>query len=389
MIPQKEIRALADLKVDGKRECALSFYFQPPMPTDKSRRQDGIMAKDIIRKIEREITRNRNNGEILADLSRIRQIAEDLHGNHGRSKVIFACKSRNIWREFDLPANLPASEVMASHRFHLKPLIMMLGTQPQSRIVVLDRKCARLFDLRDDEIYEREGLFHPISRRGRSDGWHGYDGGHSERSAHDEVLHHFRDVSAHLKKEAEQGMWEKWMVGCLESNWRDFEAQWHPELRERFIGRFQATPEITEKQVRDLAAAVFRSTQALHTRELIKRVLSYAKSHKRGVTGLRRVLRSLELGEVRALLVAENYSAHGVECTACGRLDAHMVRYCALCGHSTRKLEDIVDAMVPMIVQRDIELVCVRNQELEQVGNIAALLRFRSMGTNTPLAEAS
>jgi hypothetical protein len=266
---------------------------------------------------------------------------------------------------------------------------MMLGTRPQSRVITLDRKSARFFDLAGDEIYEREGLFHPLPHRGRGDGWHGYDGGHAERSANDEVLHHFRDVAAHLRKEAEQGLWEKWMVGCLESNWHEFEAQLHPEVKERFMGRFHATAEMTESKVRESATTIFHSTQATHTRELIKRVLSYAKSHKRGVTGLRRVLRSLELGEVQSLLVAEHYGAHGVECTACGRLDAHLVRYCALCGHSTRKLDDIVDAMVPMIVRRDIELVCVKDQELEQVGNIAALLRFRSKGANSHLAEAS
>ncbi|MGH9566660.1 MAG: hypothetical protein ACRD4I_11780 [Candidatus Angelobacter sp.] len=97
----------------------------------------------------------------------------------------------------------------------------------------------------------------------------------------------------------------------------------------------------------------------------------------------------MELGEVRALLVTENYAARGVECTSCGRLDAHLVRYCALCGHSTRKLEDIVDAMVPLLVRRDIELVCVRGAELESVGNIAALLRYRASNSDHRFADAS
>jgi peptide chain release factor subunit 1 len=232
-------------------------------------------------------------------------------------------------------------------------------------------------------------MFRPLPHRGRGDGWHGYDGGHSERSVNDEAFHHFRSVAVHLKEEAEKGKWEKLIVGCLDTNWRDFETQLHPDIKKCFLGRFSAVPEMSLEEVREASKGVFRVNKEEHRQDLVHRVLSHAKSHTRGVTGLRRVLRSLELGEVRSLLVADNYLARGVECTSCGRLDAHLVRYCALCGHSTRKLEDIFDAMVPMIVRKDTELVCVRNQELEDVGNIAALLRFRSASGNHQMAEAS
>ena len=110
-----------------------------------------------------------------------------------------------------------------------------------------------------------------------------------------------------------------------------------------------------------------------------KEVLDQAKSNNRGVTGLRRVLRSLELGEVQTLLMGENYRAHAVECTRCGHLDAHMVRYCPACGRSTRELEDVCDAIIPATIRRDIELFYVDGDpEFDKVGNIAALLRFRA-----------
>src|SRR6185312_12214170 len=219
---------------------------------------------------------------------------------------------------------------------------------------------------------EREGLFRSLPRRGRSDGWHGYDAGHAERGVEDEVMRHFRDVAAHLKEEWEKGKWEKWIAGCLETNWHDFESRLHPEIKQLCMGQFSARANMSAEQVRESASEVFRSNHESHSHELVKRVL-----------------RSLELGEVRVLLVTENYTARGVECTSCGRLDAHLVRYCALCGHSTRKLEDIVDAIIPLLVHRDIELVCVRGQELEQVGNIAAMLRYRASNNDHRLADAS
>jgi peptide subunit release factor 1 (eRF1) len=85
------------------------------------------------------------------------------------------------------------------------------------------------------------------------------------------------------------------------------------------------------------------------------------------------------MGEVQVLLIAENYSAHAVECTSCGHLDAHMVRYCPVCGRSTQELEDVCEAIVPAAIRRDVELVYVKDEpEFDQVGSIAALLRFRA-----------
>ena len=389
MISRKEIRELATFEVDAERECALSFYFQPQTPRNKSHREEMIMAKDLVKNAMREIKHHGKVNGVADDLDRMLEVAQDLRGNRTQAKVIFACGKRDFWREFDLPPRLPGSAITTGHRFHLKPLLAMMDTRPRTRVVLLDRKKARLFDLYNDEIVEREGLFRPLPRRGRSDGWHGYDAGHTERGMADEVRHHFRDVAGQLKEEWEKGKWEKWIAGCLEANWRDFEARLHPEIKPLCVGQFSATADMSAEQVREAANQVFGADRERHNQDLVKQVLSYAKSHKRGVTGLRRVLRSLELGEVRALLVTENYAARGVECTSCGRLDAHLVRYCALCGHSTRRLEDIVDAMVPLLVRRDIELVCVRGPELEPVGNIAALLRYRASNHDHRLADAS
>jgi len=111
----------------------------------------------------------------------------------------------------------------------------------------------------------------------------------------------------------------------------------------------------------------------------VQEVLGQAKSNGRGVTGLRRVLRSLEVGEAQTVLMGENYSARAVECSGCSHLDSHMVRYCPLCGRGTRELENVGDAIIPAAIRRDVELLYVRDDpEFDRIGNIAALLRFRT-----------
>jgi peptide subunit release factor 1 (eRF1) len=379
MITREDIRELAQFQGNGA-DCAISFYFQPPKPKNKSHREEAILAKDLVRNALREVEKSGRNGCARADLRRVLDLAAGLHGNQARAKAVFACGTRNLWREFDLPPLLPETRLFVNRRFHLKALAVVLGAQPRLWVALIDRHRARLFDLHLDELKERESLFRTLPRRGRGDGFAGYDAGHAERSVNDEILHHFKNVAEYLRQGEEKGAFDSLIVACQDHNWHEFEPHLHPYVKKRLLGRFVAdVGATTHEQVREQAGRILGQSLEQHQHDLVREVLGQAKSNGRGVTGLRRVLRSLEMGEVQTLLMAENYSAHAVECTSCGHLDAHMVRYCPVCGRGTQELEDVCDAIIPAAIRRDVELLYVKEEpEFDRVGSIAALLRFRS-----------
>lgn len=390
MMTREDLRELAEFQGnDG--DCAISFYFQPAPPSNKSHREQAILAKDLVRQALREAEKSGRNGCARADLQRILELAGDLQASRARAKAVFACGARNIWHEVDLPAQLAKTQLFVNRRFHLKELAVLLGGQPRLWVAVVDRQRARFFDLHLDEVKEQEALIWPLPRRGRGDGYAGYDAGHAERSVNDEVLHHFKRVAELLKQGLERGAFDRFVIGCQESHWHDFEAQLHPYIKKRMLGRFAAeVASVTEEQVREQGVRMVKEALAKHRQEQVREVLSQAGSNGRGVTGLRRVLRSLEMGEVQILLMAENYSAHAVECTSCGHLDAHMVRYCPVCGRGTQELEDVCEAIVPAAIRRDVELVYVKDDpDFDRVGSIAALLRFRADQKKGGMAAAS
>ncbi|PYV51740.1 MAG: hypothetical protein DMG98_25440, partial [Acidobacteria bacterium] len=62
MISREELRQLASFECRDDSELAISFYFHPGVPQDKSHREEGILAKDLVGKTLRELrlhTRNR------------------------------------------------------------------------------------------------------------------------------------------------------------------------------------------------------------------------------------------------------------------------------------------------------------------------------------------
>jgi peptide subunit release factor 1 (eRF1) len=389
MVTREDIRELAAFQADSDG-CALSFYFQPRTPQNKSHKEEAILAKDLVRQALRESEKQGKNGGARADLDRILEIAGNLRGNQARAKAVFASSAKKIWREFDLPAQLPATQLFVNRRFHLKPLAALLGAQPNLCVLLVDRQRGRFFDLRLDEIKERGELFRSLPRS-RSDGYAGYNAGHVERRVANEFMQHYKQVADRLKDELERGMWEKLVVACHDTNWSEFESHQHPYVRQRLLGHFPADiASLTSEEIRENANRLLREDQDRRRDSLLREAMSMAKGNGRGVTGLRRVLRSVELGEVQTLFLGEQYSARGVECENCGHIDSHMVPYCVVCGRATREMEDVCDALIPQAIRRDIELFYVKgDSEFDRVGNIAALLRFRADQARTPVAASA
>jgi peptide subunit release factor 1 (eRF1) len=387
-ITREQIRELAEFQ--DKQSCAVSFYFQPSTPRNKAHKEDVILIKDLAREALHGLESQGRKECARADMDRILRMSGELRSNGTHGKAVFACAAQNVWCEFDLPASLPGTQLFVDRHFHLKPLAYLLGASPLLGVVLVDRHRARIFDLRLGELTEREDLFHPLPRRGRSDGFAGYDGGHAQRRVEDEARQHFKNVAEALKVLLEKGVFETWILACQDAHLSLLEPQLHSYVSQALIGRFRANlNHISSEEIRSHAQQIGERWQSDRRRELVEQALSQARSNGRGVTGLRRVLRSLELGEVQTLLLGENLQGHAVECSGCGHIDAHLISSCPACGRATQEIVDVGEAILPLVIRRDIETFYVKDDpEFDRVGNIAALLRFRSENVQ-PISTAT
>jgi Bacterial archaeo-eukaryotic release factor family 10 len=422
MMTRDEIRELAAFQADpSKGASALSFYFQPDPPQDRSHRREAIVAKDVVKEALKSDAAQGKNGSLHTDLDRVLELAKNLRGN-ARARAVFACSAQNYWKEFELPPQFGSTHIYIQPRFQLKPLAALLGAQPALSVAMVDRQRARIFDRRFDDrrfddrrfdrrfdrqfndrrsdaprldlpqdLRERAAIVHMLSRSASSYGYNGYEAGHAERRVAEEALQHFKAVAERLRIDLEKGLWERLIVGCHDSNWPEFEPHLHPYVKQCLIGRFSAdVASVSNEEIRVHAGVILDRWIKQRASAKVDEALDQAKSNGRGVTGLRRVLRALETGEVQSLFLSKNYSARAVECKHCGHLDAHLVAFCVACGNATRELADVCDAVIPIAIRRDIELFYLKeNDGLDRAGNIAAQLRFRSDQTSGEIAAAS
>jgi len=378
MITREDIRELANFH--SPEACAVTFYYQPATPLNKSHREESILMKDLVRNALRDAEKKGRNGCARADLDRINGMVEALRGNGGKAKAIFACSKQGFWREFDVPAQLPKTNVLLNQRFHLKPLAAVVDSVHRVCVLLADRAKARVFEIVDEKVTEKLDFVNELTRRGKSAGWSGYDGGHAERRQMNEAMQHFRVLADYVEGYFERGGSERLVVGCHDDVWSEIQPQLHSHARQRLVGHFRIDPKAaTPEQVKQTALQLLEEFNTGVKQGLIRDVISEAHRNGRGAIGLRRVLRSLEVGEVQTLLLGSNFLAPGVKCFNCGHMDMHSAPTCVVCGKENTQLEDIGDAIVGHSIRNGIEIVYIGDdEEFDRVGRIAALLRFRA-----------
>ena len=378
MITREELRQLA--QVDSRENAAVTFYFQPQTPQNKSHREELIQVKDLVREALRRAEKNGNNSGVREDLKRILELAEQLRGNHARGKAVFACSSQGIWREFNLPKRLKRTQLYVANRFHLRPLAAVAASAPSCCVALIDRERARLFQLKMGDIQERGEIVDPLPRQGRTDGFAGYDAGHNDRHLDNQAMRHFKNVAQRLQELHSKHDCDRFVVGCRDDVWPQLEPHLHTYVKQKLVGQFAIDPATAStEQAREQAQRVLDERDAADRQGLIREVLGSAQRNGRGKIGLRSVLEGLERGEVQTLLFGEAYYASGSECPNCRHLDSNLVDTCPACGQKTRELDDLTDAILRRALDANIDVVYIGpDPEFEKAGKIGALLRFRA-----------
>ncbi len=385
MITRDELRHLAEL--ESPEGGAVSFYFQPPRPQDKSHHGEVVAVKEKFRDALRRLPANGSSAAaVRRDLERILAMNELWHGDHHRARAIFACPALDFWRQYDLPARLSRTEVFVNSRFQLRPLLALGERLSRCLVTALDRERARFLEVVMGEVRLKDEFLDELPPHGASEGFLGYDAGHSQRHLAAEAHRHFRRVADRARDLMLAGGCNKLLVLCRDDVWSELEPLLHAYLKGRLLGRDPLDPvQTTPDRIRDCVEERLEQLETGRRSALVEEVLAEARRNGRGALGLRCVLNALERGEVQTLLLGDGFHAQAAECPHCGHLDYRMVSSCAVCGQPTRELEDVTEQLVARTLRGGADLVCVpEHPGLSAAGRIGALLRFRAERTSSP-----
>lgn len=384
---------------------ALSLYFQPPVPSELKHREESILAKE---NIQQKLKTFQGTGP--ADREDIRRLLErtaDMRQDaHRRTRIIFACGRKKFWREYNIPGDFGV-QLDADCAFRLAPLLAQQQSRKRYCIATADRNRARVFLLEAREISELSQVIDEEKQKIRTTG----TGANSnlERKREDKVKKHYAFIADHLLHFHQHGDFDALLIGCRDEMWPEIEQALHPELKRILTGRFLVDPGIaTREEIAEKAQTLIDEKNRRDEETLAEKVVGAGSSDGLGAVGLEAVIRALEQGEVRTLLLAserarisqsrpigslQTAAANGLArsaslCPNCAHLENTPLNACTLCGAEMRRFGRAEEALMRHALGRNLEVRILDCARLRPPDQIAAWLRFNAR-RNTAQALAS
>jgi peptide subunit release factor 1 (eRF1) len=333
--------------------------------------------------IQQQLRALDGNGQAdRADIQRILSVVNEMQGDHRLTKVIFACKSLAIWREYDLAGDY-ATRLEIGNSFAIAPLAAEEQSRKRYAIVLADRNNARLLLLESRQLTEQSEAFEEEDREKiRTTG--ARKSVHLERKKEESAREHFTTIANRLLHFREHGDFDYLLVGCRDEMWPEIEAELHDELKRVFVGRFRLDPALaSHEEIAQLAQSVIDGRDRDFEANIVEKIMGGALSERLGATGLESVMDALEKGEVRTLVWTtakiDHPQSDGVSnCPNCGHLERGRLGRCELCATDMQWFARDEEALVRHALGRNIDVRMLHYAGLPPPDEIGAWLRFQA-----------
>ncbi len=319
--------------------------------------------------------------DLAADTERVEQYFAREYDWSGRSVAVFSCVGQNYFKAFPLTIAV-RSRIRVSDHPHFKPLADLWDSFGGYGVVLVDKQGARSFFFNLGMLEEQQGIVGEEvkhtkrggassvpGRRGGSSGQTGYADEVVDRNMKDSV-----DFAVHF---FEQKHVRRIVIGGTDENVSFFLSLLPKSWQSLVVGTFNLPITASGNEVLQKAMQIGLEAEQKREGKLVDMSITSAAKGSGGAVGLEKTLSAVSENRVMNLLFNEGFFSQGVKCPNCGFLSAHKLETCPICSEKTQPVLDVVDVAVRSVLQSGGEVdVLHQNPELEQVGNIAAILRY-------------
>ena len=353
---------------------AISFYFSLATTPDNSHREEHIAVKRLIQQAHDNVPRSDLPASLTKDLEQILSTAEEISLDPARLKVIFACRDRQVWQEFEIPTRRSISLLDVGRRFRLAPLMAALQSCAPFCVVLLESGKARGFVIHGTEIREIAGRF-PVSdlslhAEDSRVGW----SRHIDTNLEEHEQAYFKKLSRQVQEFMSEQQATHLVIGCREDLWGEIGAQFTDALDKNFMTQFHLTNfALGQAEVLSMARPLFEGARRLRCVNLLNRI---NESPSRAALGLTDVLRSLRDGRVDKLVLGALPNQAISECQDCHRMWSEAGNNCVFCGSGHVRYTAAEEGLIRQALTTQSEILMVERDVIPGFGGAAALLRY-------------
>ena len=398
------LEKLANFRPEGALVTSLYLHLRPEERQDNKYLR---IYKDMVKEKKAELGRRELSKEALESLERDFEVigeflSEPKNLEGCRGIAVFSCSKEGLFEVVKLPYVYRSRLMVAPD-----PLIREIAAIDEEfgrvGVLLVDRKHIRYFLMDIETITESVDFLEPLATRAHrfhsgGSALKGAEGTFqlkmpSRGAAPNMVQHSYGEWRFHMRiqeewhrvlKLAADAAFEDWKAnkfdklvvgGFIEEGLREIENHLHAYLKERLVGYIEVNPaEAKPHEVRDKVLNLLWEKDREQERELISE-LDELIGKGLAVNGTSRVLEMLSIGNVRTVLIPEDFEKPGYLCP-----ETHLVFLkpeCPLEGEEPLEVEDIVDEVIEEALEQKASVEVIVDKELQKkVDGLAAFLRF-------------
>ncbi len=378
MITMEQIEELLQFKADPLFMTSLYLNVNEKR---FSKKDYEIQLKDLIKERRQEIKKMDLSADVKDSLEKdfekiLAYVTLEFDGRGTRCLVIFSSTGKNFWQIYRLPQPVK-SRLIVSNEPYVRPLTTLLDEYKRYCTVVVSRDKARIFEVYLGEITEHSDILSEIPGKVRIAGWYGLEERRIERHIEDKVHRHLKQVADATLEFFKERKFDWLILGGKKEILGAFERHLHTYLQERIVGRVDLEPDTSLPNALSKTQEIARQVEREEERQLIQRLMDEANSNGLGVFGLENTLKALWQGQVNILILKDDLSVPGYVCPKCGYMSAEDSD-CPIDQIQMNATPDVLEEAVESAILQNCEIEHVlESQELDNIGGIGAILRFK------------
>jgi peptide chain release factor subunit 1 len=315
------------------------------------------------------------------DVDRVLRYVDHEYDGSGRSLALFSCAEVGFFHDFIFALPL-RSRARLLETPYVKPLADLLDNYGHFGVAVVDSQGARLFHFHLGELVSQEGTAGEnvrSSKHGRGSSAPGRRSSSVDpaRDGDEKVERNLRQAAEFATEFFTTSQVRRVLVGGTDPIPQRLIDLLPKRWQSLTLGTFPIEMTAGHTQVLEKAMALAKSAEQLKDQRLIESIITSAAKGEGGVIRLEDTLDAVHDGKVQTLVIRDGYRAPGHRCKNCGYLSMRSMPACPFCGGDFEYIEDAVEFAIQRVIENGGEVqVMHNNPQMDQMGNIGALLRY-------------
>lgn len=300
--------------------------------------------------------------------------------------AVFSCAADEYFRAYPSAVAF-RSRVRTGKKPHVKPLVHLLDHYAYYGVIVVDRVGARFFEYHLGELQETRGTVGDDVRKLKTGGGSarsggatsatGQRGGQGDRREQEAAQRNLRESAAAAQQFFAGKPIRRLFIGGTAENVAQFRELLSKQLQSRIAGTFAIDMTAGEHEVRNTSLELLERANAEREQQLVDQMITVAAKGGNAVVGLSATLRTVSEGRVQVLVISDGYRRPGFVDVGGNYLLAREHDGNTVGARQLVEVDDVIEMAVSRTMEQggNVEIIA-DNPELEEAGNIGALLRY-------------